>query len=177
MGPFIPPPPNWPRAARANCIISDSIGSMGWGSVVTGSGRSAAVAIEQLHHLPWWQLGGVARFNLRLVLTPGIGPQGRHVLGRVARQCPGHELDLIRSGQRSTDAVLHAMGRLVRERVPDLPGGSMGTADHKFVAPGVIRSLQSSLAILLRHAHAIALEAPAQCINVSPGSCLDRNCC
>ena len=61
-------------------------------------------------------------------------------------------------------------------RFPDLARTSMGTADHKLVAPVVIRPLQATLAILLRHAGYIALETPAQGVNVSPGSVLDRNC-
>ena len=67
------------------------------------------------------------------------------------------------------------MGRLVRQRVPDLSGAPMGAANHKPVASGVVRPLQSPLAIRLGHTDTIALETPAQRINVSPGSGLDRN--
>ena len=117
----------------------------------------------------------VAGLDFAAVLPPRVGAQCGDILRRVAPERAQHGLGVLRFGDGTTGAVLHAMGRLVRQRVPDLSGAPMGTADHKTVAPGVVRPLQSMLAISLGPTDTFALETPAQRINVSPGSGLDRN--
>ena len=130
----------------------------------------SAVAIEQLQNVLRRQLCGVSGFQFRQLLPAGIDPEGTHFRRMAASQRRIHGAMVLAVRDGSSRTPLHAMGRLVGERVPDLSRRSVRATDHKRVAAWVIEPLQSPLgAIPLNDANASPREPVAQNINGLPG--------